>query len=165
MCFAILVYFDFDYVWRGLDYIIYSQPDSKNYRHDWPVIDLHQKIDSEEKKGHVCLISPQKTNYISEWGWMCLFCQRRTLGKCYRHRCAEFKWKNCFGCNRIMRENVLIYKDTEKMYCDKLDLEKTIKKPTQKRSGVFLNLVQLLVMEHLVLNVMWRLNQVQRNLL
>jgi hypothetical protein len=28
---------------------------------------------------------------------------------------------------------VLIYKQTEKMYCDKLNLEKTIKKPSKKR--------------------------------
>ena len=37
------------------------------------------------------------------------------------------------GCNRVMKENVLIYKATEKMYCDSLNLEKTYKKPTKKR--------------------------------
>ena len=42
-------------------------------------------------------------------------------------------WNNCLACNRILRKNVLIYKDTEKTYCDKLNSEKTIKKPTEKR--------------------------------
>ena len=90
-------------------------------------------MDPDKDHYHVCLISPRKTPYMDAYGWMCNHCQRRTLGKCYRHRCKEFAWNNCLACNRILKENVLIYKDTEKTYCDKLNLEKTIKKPTKKR--------------------------------
>ena len=41
------------------------------------------------------------------------------------------------GCNRILQENVLIYKSTEKMYCDGLNLEKTLKKPTKKKKKMW----------------------------
>ena len=34
-----------------------------------------------------------------------------------------------------MKENVLIYKATEKVYCDSLNLEKTYKKPSKKRDA------------------------------
>ena len=34
---------------RGADYIVYSQPTSENYRHDWPRVDIHQKMNSDEK--------------------------------------------------------------------------------------------------------------------
>ena len=90
-------------------------------------------MDPDKEHFHTSLISPRKTSYVAAYGWICNFCQRRTLGKCYRHRCKEFAWNNCLSCNRILKENVLIYKDTEKTYCDKLNLEKTIKKPTKKR--------------------------------
>ena len=59
---------------------------------------------------------------------------KRTLGKCYRHRCKEFAWNNCLACNRILKNNVLIYKDSEKTYCDTLNSQKTLKKPTKKRT-------------------------------
>ena len=75
---------------RRTDYIVYSHPDGKNYRHEWPCIELHQKMDSNEKFGHICLISPRNNGYISEYGWTCIFCDKRTLGKCHRHRL----WQN-----------------------------------------------------------------------
>ena len=71
---------------RGLDFIVYSQPDQKNYRHDWPRIDLHQKINFNQKFGHVCLISPRISPYASAYGWTCIFCENRTRGKSHRHR-------------------------------------------------------------------------------
>ena len=71
---------------RGADCIIYSQPNGKNYRHDWPRIDLHQKMDLKQSFGHISLISPRNYGYISDYGWTCNFCDKRTLGKCHRHR-------------------------------------------------------------------------------
>ena len=74
---------------RGVDYIVYCQPNSKNYKHDWPRIDLHQKLDSNQDYGHICLISPRNTGYITDYGWICIFCDKRTLGKCHRHRLRQ----------------------------------------------------------------------------
>ena len=66
---------------RGLDYLVYSQPASKNYRHDWPRIDLHQKMDPDKEYGHVSLINPRKTAFVAAYGWTCNFCQKRDYSK------------------------------------------------------------------------------------
>ena len=41
---------------RGLDYLIYCHPSSQNYRHDWPRIDLLQKVDPDKEFAHITLI-------------------------------------------------------------------------------------------------------------
>ena len=49
---------------RGVDYIIYSHPDKRNYKHDWPKVDLHQDVNSDESEGHVSLINPNPYAYV-----------------------------------------------------------------------------------------------------
>ena len=50
---------------RGVDFIVFSHPEKKSYRHDWPRVDLHQKMDPGGKFGHIRLLNPRNTNYVS----------------------------------------------------------------------------------------------------
>ena len=68
-----------------------------------------------------------RSGYYEAHGWTCNFCFKTFKAKSYRHPCREFKKSNCEGCNRICRENVLIYHDTKKQYCDAMNHTETIK--------------------------------------
>ena len=55
-------------------------------------------MNSDQEFGHICYISPRNHGYKSNFGWVCIFCGKRTPEKSHRHRL----WQNQLKVQNLM---------------------------------------------------------------
>lgn len=70
--------------------------------------------------GHLECLKPKNYSYRSTFGWTCVFCDWTHLGHSIKHKCP--KYKLCYPCKRIEITpgwNVLIYKQTKHLFCNR----------------------------------------------
>ena len=99
---------------EGPDTVVKKYP--KDYDHTLPTIHLHYQ-EQENGPDHVRYIMFPKA-YRDEYNWDCIKCDRKDMGKAWRHKCIG-NIKTCQLCHRWLADvNTCLYPNNEIDWCD-----------------------------------------------